>query len=77
MDRFFKPFNILAIRVSSDIIRSAAPRVLYLITHFCSYIKYYIKITTFQLIPGHLEYQLVLVIQVHLSGPKIKAFLKT
>ena len=38
----FKPFNIPAIRALSDIIRSAAPRVLYLIKHSCSYIKYYL-----------------------------------
>ena len=34
--------NIRAIRALSDIIRSAAPRVLYLIKHSCSYIKYYV-----------------------------------
>ena len=41
MDRFLSHF-LLAIRASSDIIRSAAPRVLYLINHSCSYIKYYL-----------------------------------
>ena len=34
--------NIRAIRALSDTIRSAAPRVLYLIKHSCSYIKYYV-----------------------------------
>ena len=50
----FKPFNIRAIRALSDIIRSAAPSVLYLIKHPCSQIKYYILHTLYYIIPKDL-----------------------
>ena len=46
MDRFLKPFKILAIRARpiSDIKPSVGPRVLYPIKHSCSCFKYYLNV---------------------------------
>ena len=42
--KILKPFDKFAVRVLSSLKHSAAPRVLNLIKHCCSFIKKYIKI---------------------------------